>query len=114
MQIKRISKALGIALLLGISLTAQAEQTAPANDAMIAKAQKLIDDAEQARKKADSVKGEWRDTGKILKQAQAALKNGDHVTAMKLAAQAHKQSVLGYQQAVSQQEFHMPSYLMYE
>ncbi len=73
----------------------------------------MINDAEKARKKAASVEGEWRDTGKMIKKAQAALKKGDAVNAMKIAAQAHKQGVLGYQQAVAQKELRMPSYVKY-
>ena len=114
MYIKPILKVLGLALLLGVCLSAQAVQAAPANEAMIAKAQKMIDDADQARKKAASINGEWRDTAKIIKKARMTLKKGDYVTAMKLAAQAHNQGVLGYQQAMSQQELKMPSYLKYE
>ena len=73
----------------------------------------MINDAEMARKKAAKVEGEWRDVGKFIKQAKKALAKGDYVTAMKLAAKAHKQSVLGYRQAISQRELKMPSYLKY-
>jgi hypothetical protein len=90
---------------------AVAADTAESNQA---KAQAMIEKAEQARKKADSVNGEWRDTGKLVKQAKSALDKGETVKAMKLAAEAHKQSVLGYQQAVSQQQLQLPSYLRYE
>jgi hypothetical protein len=94
---------------------AESHQTmgAKASSKKVALAQKMIEDADKARKKAASVEGEWRDTGKILKKAKAALKKGDTVTAKKLAAQAHKQGVLGYQQAMSQTELKLPSYLKY-
>ncbi len=113
MQIKRFIRISGMALLMSVCLSSQAEQPAPAADPMIAKAQQMIDDADNARKKAGKVDGEWRDTGKMIKQAKAALKKGDHVTAMQLAATAHKQGVLGYQQAMEQKDLGMPSYLKY-
>lgn len=113
MNIKSTIKVLSMALLMGVCLSVQAEQSAATADPNIAKAQKMIDDADKARKKAAGVEGEWRDIGKMLKNAQAALKKGDHVAAMKLAAKAHKQGVLGYQQAMAQKELRMPSYLRY-
>jgi hypothetical protein len=77
------------------------------------KAQQMIEKAEAAQKKAGSVGGEWRDTAKMIKQAKAKLAKGDAVAAMRFAAQAHKQAALGYQQATSQQQLKMPSYLRY-
>lgn len=111
-------KSLLLAVLLGGCLTtAQADHHMKANAGMAdpnqEKAQVMIDNAEKARKKAASVEGEWRDTGKKIKQAQAALKKGDTVNAMKLASQAHKQGVLGYQQATAQKELRMPNYVKY-
>jgi len=114
MQIISTIKVTSAALLLGFCLSSQAEQAAPAANPQAAKAENMIAEADKARKKAGSVKGEWRDTGKIIKQAKAALKAGDTVKAMKLAAKAHKQGVLGYQQAMSQKDLQMPSYLKYE
>ncbi|MEN8180109.1 MAG: SoxXA-binding protein [Pseudomonadota bacterium] len=113
MQIKRMIKVLSAALLMSVCLSTQAQEAAPAADPNIARAQGMIADADKARKKAASVEGEWRDTGKMLKQAKAALKKGDHVKAMKLAAKAHKQGVLGQQQAMDQKALRMPSYLKY-
>ena len=114
MLVKTMMKVIGMTLLLSVCLATHAQEASPGVDPNIAKAQSMIDDADKARKKAASVDGEWRDTGMMIKEAQAALKQGDYVTAMKLAAQAHKQGVLGYQQAMSQKELHMPSYLKYE
>ena len=76
-------------------------------------AQDAIAAAEQARKKAASVKGEWRDTGKIIKQAEQARKKGDFDRAIKLANKAERQGKYGYEQAMSQQTLKMPSYLKY-
>jgi nucleoid-associated protein YgaU len=58
--------------------------------------------AEAARKKAKSVGGEWRDTGKIIKKGLAALKAGDEAKAIKLCEQARRQGELGYAQALAQ------------
>jgi len=78
-----------------------------------AAAEAAIAAAESARKKAASIDGEWRDTGKMIKKAQAALKAGDSAKAIKLAKKAEKQGKLGYEQAHAQQEFKTPSYLKY-
>ena len=45
----------------------------------------MIDQADVSRKKAASVSGEWRDTGKFIKKAKAALKDGKYEKAIKLA-----------------------------
>jgi len=82
-------------------------------DVRRAQVEQAIQAAEAARKKAASVKGEWRDTGKMIKSAQKALKAGDYEKALKLAKKAHQQGELGYKQAVSQKELRMPSYLKY-
>ena len=70
-----------------------------------------IDAAESARKKAASVDGEWRDVGKTLKKAKAAADAGDYAKAEKLADHARVQSEMGYQQAIEQQDFKLPSYM---
>ena len=112
MRIKFFLQLTIAALLLGVSLTPV--MAADAADPNLAKAQQMIDKAEAARKQAASVDGEWRDTAEMIEQAKADLAKGQVVAAMKLAAEAHKQSVLGYQQAVSQQhDLKMPSYLHY-
>jgi hypothetical protein len=87
--------------------------TSAADEASAEKVKKLITAADDARKQAASVGGEWRDTGKMIKQAKALLEKGDFVTAAKLANKAAKQGHLGYEQAVSQKALKMPSYLHY-
>ena len=74
-------------------------------------AQKAIAAAENAQKKAASVDGEWRDTGKIIKKAKAAQSKGDYAQAVKLANKAERQGELGYEQAHSQEKLQIPSYL---
>ncbi len=63
-----------------------------------------IADAQVAVKKAASVDGEWRDSGKFVKEAEAAAAAGDQEKAIKLATKAKKQGEMGYKQAVSQKE----------
>jgi NAD/NADP transhydrogenase alpha subunit len=48
--------------------------------------------AEAKRKEAGKMGAEWRDTGKMLKQAKKASEDGDAEKAMKLVAKAHEQS----------------------
>jgi len=95
--------------LMSVSLTA----TVFADEESAAKVQKLIDAAEAARKEAASVGGEWRDTGEMITKAEELLKKGDFVAAAKLANEAAKQGHLGYEQAMSQKDLKMPSYLHY-
>ena len=51
-----------------------------------------ISTAEQKTQQARDVNYEWRDTGKIIKQAKSALKKGEMDTAIKLANKASRQS----------------------
>jgi hypothetical protein len=102
-----------VTLLAGL-FCAGMTTTLMADEVSAAKVQKLIDDADAARKEAASVGGEWRDTGKMIKKAKELLKKGNFVKAAKLANDAAKQGHLGYQQAMSQRELTMPSYLHYK
>ncbi len=60
--------------------------------------------AEAARKKAASMKYEWRDTGKMLKNAKAAAGKGDYDTAEKLAKKAEMQGKMAVAQAKEQEQ----------
>ncbi len=82
-------------------------------DPKAAETMAAIKSAEAAQKRAASVKGEWRDTGKFIKQAKAAAKEGDFTKALKLAKKAKAEGHLGYEQAVAQKELRLPSYLKY-
>lgn len=65
--------------------------------------EQLINEADAAVKKADSIGGEWRDSGgKYLKEAKAALSKGDMDTAKKMAEKAKFEGEMGYQQAMEQ------------
>lgn len=83
-----------LATLLSVANFASAEKEASAKD--------IIASAEKAQKKAASVNGEWRDIGKFIKAAKAALKEGDKKKASQLAKKALQQSEDGYSQAMRQ------------
>jgi len=55
--------------------------------------------AEAANKKAKKAEFEWRDTGKIIKKAKAAAKDGEFDEAVKQANKAKKQAEMALQQA---------------
>ena len=76
-----------------------------------AAAESAISAAKEAVKKASSVNGEWRDTGKMIKKAEAALEKGEFDKAVKSANDAEFQGNMGYEQAVSQQGVGNPDYL---
>ena len=71
----------------------------------------IVAEAIAAKKKAASVKGEWRDIGKTLDKAEKAAAKGDYNSAIKLATTAKEQGHLGYKQAIAQQHAGNPSYL---
>lgn len=62
-------------------------------------------------KKAKSISGEWRDTGKLMKKADKAASKGDFDKAIKLAEKARMQAVIGQEQAASQVNVGNPGYL---
>jgi len=72
---------------------------------------KAIAAADEARKKAASVGGEWRDTGKFIKEAQALADEGKLDEALKLADKAKRQGELGYEQAMNEKDADMPAYM---
>ena len=106
---KRLSIAL-LAVCLGSGSASLIAADAKKADPKVAEAQTMIAAAEEARKKAASVDSEWRDTGKFIKQAQAALKAGKLDDAIRLAKVAEDQGNLGYEQGYSQRELTLPSY----
>lgn len=85
--------------------------SAAADSGAAAKAEQAIADAEAARKKAASVGGEWRDTGKMIKEAEDLVKTGEYDKAIKLANRAMRQGELGYEQAVAEKNAGFPSYV---
>lgn len=98
---KMLSVVLATALLGGVSVSALAGD-----------AHHAIEVAKQAAKQAASVGGEWRDTGKMIKQAEAAAAAGDTKKAMHLAEMAAAQGRMGYEQAqVEAKKSFPPAYM---
>ncbi len=87
-------------LLIAASIAAAGAAFTPS--AFAGSAEDAIADAKEAQKQADSVGGEWRDTGKMIKKAEELLAAGKADEAEKLARQAEAEGMLGYMQAVSQ------------
>lgn len=105
MRIRNFSAGiLAAALVTGLPVTAWADEKADFEKALAA--------AEAARKKAASVGGEWRDTGKFLKKAEATASEGDYTKAMKLAEKARRQGELGYEQALQEKDAGIPDYMV--
>jgi len=85
----------------GLALAAPTEKSA----------QQAIAAAKAAIKKAASADGEWRDSGKFVKDAEAAVTEKDYAKAEKLAKKAEMEGDLGYKQAMAEQHAGNPSYL---
>ncbi|MDJ0779551.1 MAG: SoxXA-binding protein [Gammaproteobacteria bacterium] len=94
-----------IAVAAGIALCS----AALVSPAQAGSAEEAIAAAKEARKQADSVGGDWRDTGKMVKKAEKLLKEGKTKEAEALAREAEAQAMLGYIQATSQplEELHI-------
>lgn len=67
--------------------------------------------AKADQRKAASVGGEWRDTGKVIKEAEEAAAKGDFAKAAKLAEKAAFEGRMGYEQALGQKNAGNPGYL---
>lgn len=61
-----------------------------------------IGNAVKSIESAKSVRGEWRDSYKILGKAKQAYKKGDFAGAMKLAGKAERQGQMGMSQAMAE------------
>lgn len=88
---------------LGMSGTALADSKSETEAAIAA--------AVAAQKAAAKVGGEWRDTGKMIKKAQAAAAEGNFGNAIEIAKKAEAQGRLGKEQALSQVDVGNPKYL---
>ncbi len=69
-----------------------------------AMAESLIAAAEEARKKAASVGGEWRDTARMIKSAQTLAGAGEFDQAIEAASAAKFQADRGYEQAMAEKD----------
>jgi len=102
MLIKKLALA---ALIAGLACagTAAAADKAEADAAIAAE--------KSAQKAGAEVDGEWRDTGKMIEEAEKAAAEGNFASAVELAKAAEDQGHLGKEQAVSQQNVGNPKYL---
>ncbi len=88
-----------IAVLFAAAALALGACAAPGPSTTESDALNAINAAEQKRTLAAKAGFEWRDTGKLIKKAKAALKKGDYDTAVKLANKAKRQSENALEQA---------------
>ena len=88
-------------LVLGLAAGCASTPDAPADQAS---AEQAIADAKSANAQAKAMGVEWRDTGKIIKAAQAALKAGDYAKAVKQANKARRQADNAMKQAKAEQD----------
>lgn len=74
-------------------------------------AKQAIEAAIAAADKANSVGGEWRDTRKMISEAEKLVSAGEFEKAIKEAIEARKQGELGYEQAMREKGADMPDYM---
>jgi len=110
MKIKNTLKYAGLAALVltmavGCASTPKEEATTEQTQSAVtaADAQKAIDDAKAAIAKAEAAGATWRDTDKLIEQAEAAMKAGDYAKAVELANEARRQA----ENALAQHEAEM-------
>jgi hypothetical protein len=101
-RIAALLSALGWATLAGSGLVAAAESVSKET------AQQAIENAKIAVKKTDGVGYLWRDTDKLLKEAEEALSKGDNAVAVKNADSAKFQAEAGYEQYLQQRNAKPP------
>jgi hypothetical protein len=115
MKTRTLLKQLFAALLVGMLVTAcaapekKAEKAPPSKEQVAA--EQAIAAAKASLKKASSVGGEWRDSGKTVKKAEDAVAKGDYAAAMKLAKKAEKEGMMGQQQAEAEKNADIPQYV---
>ena len=66
-------------------------------------AEQAIADAKASNAQAKKMNAEWRDTGKMIKKAQAALDKGEFEKAIQLANQAQRQGKMAQDQAKAEE-----------
>jgi hypothetical protein len=108
-SMKRITLIAAIALSGAFGLAGCAGQATKGDDMASYEAAKAAAVAEQ--KKANKMGGEWRDTGKFLKQADKAAKAGDFKKAMSLINKVKFQAEMGQKQAAAEAGVGNPDYL---
>lgn len=102
MTMRTTARLFSVALLsLGLITGCATSEEEVADDPSAAAVQ-AIADAKAANAEAKSVDYEWRDTGKLIKKAEAKLASGDTEGAIKLANKAEKQANIAVAQAASE------------
>ena len=99
---KFIPFAVAAAFVLGACASSGGAGSSGSSSMSEAEAKAAIIAAEEQTKLAKSKGAEWRDTGKLIKKANEALKAGDYDKAAKLAEKARNQSLNAIAQAASQ------------
>jgi len=89
------------AVVLSLGLLAGCATTPDDNSAAASQA---ISDAKAANAEAAAMGFEWRDTGKLIKDAQAAFDAGDYDKALTLANQAQAQAEAAQRQAAAENQ----------
>ncbi len=103
MKINTFAKPLFIIMLV-LGLAVGCASTPDESTADQAAAEQAIADAKAANAEAKSMGAEWRDTGKIIGEAEEALAAGDYEKAITLANKAKRQAENAVAQARSEQQ----------
>ena len=90
MTMRTTARLFGIALLLSIGLMTGCASTEESSDQVTA--EQAIADAKAANAEAAALNNEWRDTGKMIKEAEDKLAAGDEDGAIALANKAKYQA----------------------
>ncbi|MGD8483964.1 MAG: hypothetical protein PVF81_03795, partial [Thioalkalispiraceae bacterium] len=98
MKTSKSLKLLGM-MLLAMSIAVGCAGTPEGGDPAAA-----IAAAKAANERAKAEGYEWRDTGKLIKKAEEAMKKGDNATAIKLADQAREQAEMAVKQKYAELE----------
>jgi hypothetical protein len=106
-MLKNILAAIAISVFMMGSVHAGSHGGAANQEA----ADAAIAEAKAAVKKAGTVGGVWRDTGKMIKKAEKLAADGKFDKAVKLAKKAARQGEYGYTQAVEQKGIGNPDYM---
>lgn len=107
MKITNPLKLLGLLVVvmsLSVACTTATEEETAAGPSKEQQAQDAIAAAKDALAKAEAEEYAWRDTGKLIKQAEEALANGDYDKAIALADEARKQSELALAQRYEEKQ----------
>ncbi len=82
----------------------------PAKEATASQAAATISAAEHSTAQAAAVGYEWRDTGKLIKEAKAAEKTEDYAQAIKLAEKADQQGQVAVAQHAHEVEYYQKTH----